>query len=114
VNQNQDDSYEIYDLRVEVVATDKPMVCEHTVGEYFELKGEKLSIPPGQTFSIYALGTLLAILPVKQRMTHQNDWITTDEFFACPDPNCGARFRIIRGEKRIQRHSEVTKVPLPT
>lgn len=33
---------------------------------------------------------------------------------ACPDPNCGARFRISRVGKRTQRHSECTVVPLGT
>jgi hypothetical protein len=46
-------------------------------------------------------------------MTHPHDWITTDTEVACPDPNCGARFRIMRIGTRTLRHSEVTAVPLP-
>ena len=30
-----DDSFEIYDLKVEVTATERPMVCSHHVGDYF-------------------------------------------------------------------------------
>ena len=109
-----DDSFSLYDLRVEVMATDKPMVCDHKPGDFFELSGENLSFPQGQTFPLYPLAALLPILPAKQRMTDPNDWMTTDTDIACPDPHCGALFRISRTGIRIFRHSEVTVVPLPT
>jgi uncharacterized repeat protein (TIGR04076 family) len=109
---NIDDTFELYDLRVEVVECRGKMVCNHTIGDYFELRGENLTIPNNQPFSLYALSALLPLLPVKQRMTHENDWISTDSDIACPDPNCGAIFRIIRTKKRKFKHSEVTVVPL--
>lgn len=108
-----DDEFELWNLRVEVVGGRGAMVCNHTVGDYFELSGENLTFPPGQPFSIYALAALLPLLPAKQRMTHENDWMTTDAEIACPDPNCGARFRITRTGKSTFRHSETTVVPLP-
>ena len=110
---DRDDSFELHDLRVEVIATDRPMVCSHAAGEWFEVRGENLMLPPGQAFSIYALSALLPLLPAKQRATHPHDWMTTDTETACPDPNCGARFRITRLGLRTFRHSEVTVVPLP-
>jgi len=106
------DEFTLYDLRVEVVAGDKPMVCNHAVGDYFELSGENLSMPPGQTFPIYPLAALLPLLPAKQRETHPHDWMTTDMELACPDPLCGARFRITRTGTTTFRHSEVTRVQL--
>ena len=30
-----DDTFTLYDLKVEVVAGDRPMVCSHKVGDYF-------------------------------------------------------------------------------
>jgi uncharacterized repeat protein (TIGR04076 family) len=108
-----DDRFELYDLRVEVVATERPMVCGHRAGDWFELRGEQLSLPAGQPFSVYALAALLPLLPAKQRPTHANDWMTTDTDVACPDPNCGARFRITRIGTRTFSHAEVTAVPLP-
>lgn len=108
-----DDEFTLYDLRVEVVAVEgRAMVCNHRVGDYFELRGENLSLPPGQTFPIYPLAALLPLLPAKQRETHENDWMTTDTDIACPDPNCGAVFRIHRIGRRVFRHHEVTVVPL--
>ncbi|MDP1569645.1 MAG: TIGR04076 family protein [Vicinamibacterales bacterium] len=109
----RDDRFELYDLRVEVVAGDRPMVCGHRVGDWFEVRGENLTLPPGQAFSIYALAALLPLLPAKQRPTAATDWMTTDAEIACPDPHCGARFRITRVGTRTFRHSEVTAVPLP-
>ncbi len=106
------DEFTLYDLRVEVVEGPRDMVCDHRVGDYFELSGENLSFPPGQTFPLYPLAALLPLLPAKQRETHANDWMTTDTDVACPDPNCGARFRITRVGRTSFRHSDVTVVPL--
>ena len=106
------DAFELYDLRVEVVATDTPMVCNHAEGDYFELSGENISFPPGQTFPLYPLAAILPLLPARQRETAPTDWMTTDMEIACPDPLCGARFRITRTGRTTFRHSEVTRVPL--
>lgn len=107
-----DDEFTLFDLRVDVVAGDQPMVCNHAEGDYFELSGENLSFPPGQTFPLYPLAALLPLLPAKQRKTHPNDWMTTDMEIACPDPMCGARFRITRTGRTTFRHGDVTRVPL--
>jgi uncharacterized repeat protein (TIGR04076 family) len=108
-----DDRFDLYDLRVEVIATERPMVCSHRPGDWFEVRGENLVLPAGQPFSLYALAALLPLLPAKQRPTDTNDWMTTDTDVACPDPHCGARFRITRIGQRTFRHGEVTVVPLP-
>ena len=106
------DTFTLYDLRVEVLATDRPMVCSHKAGDSFELSGENLRFPAGQTFPLYPLAALLPILPAKQRMTAPADWITTDTDVACPDPHCGGRFRISRVAERTFRHGEVSVVPM--
>ena len=105
-----DDTFTLYNLRVDVIATDRPMVCSHRVGDWFALSGEELSFPAGQTFPLYPLAALLPILPAKQRQTDPNDWMTTDTDIACPDPHCGARFRITRTGTRTFRHGDVTVV----
>ena len=109
-----DDSFELYDLRVEVVAPEGGAIhCGAAPGDFFELKGEMLTLPPGQGFSIYSLAALLPLLPAKQRITHPNDWMTTDAEVACPDPHCSTRFRIARTGRRTFRHAETTATPLP-
>ena len=109
----RDDSFELFDLRVEVIQGDEPMVCNHPEGSWFEVQGENLVFPPGQTFPLYPLAALLPLLPAKQRDTHPNDWMTTDAVIACPDPHCGGRFRITRTGRRTFKHADVTVVPLP-
>ena len=107
------DEFVLYELKVEVVGGDKPMVCKHRVGDQFFVYGEDLIFPDGQKFSFYSLAALLPLLAAKQRQTDDNDWMTTDSDIACPDPNCGALFRITRTATRTFRHSEATVVPLP-
>lgn len=108
------DLFSLYDLRVEVVAGERPMVCGHRAGDSFTLEGEMLRFPEGQGFPLYSLAALLPILPAKQRMTAPADWMTTDAEVACPDPHCGGRFRITRTGLRTFRHGDVTVVPMPT
>ena len=107
------DDFELYDLRVELVAPEGAKIYCGKVGDWFELRGEQLHMPPGQSFSIYSLASVLPLLPAKQRMTHPNDWITSDAEVACPDPNCPSRLRITRLAKRRFSHSDTTAVSLP-
>ena len=108
-----DDTFELYDLKVEVVAPEGArLYCGAKPGDFFELKGEMLHLPPGQGFSIYSLAALLPLLPAKQRPTDPNDWMATDAEVACPDPTGATRFRITRMAKRVFRHADVTAVPL--
>ena len=106
------DKFELWDLRVEVVGDPDSMVCGHSIGDYFDVRGENLAFPDGQPLSMYALAAVLPLLPAKQRKTHDHDWMTTDAEIACPDPNCGARFKITRTGRSTFRHSETTVVPL--
>ena len=102
------DDFWLYDLRVETVVGDRTAVCRHVEGESFRVEGELLIFDEGQKVSMYALAALLPLLPVKQRLTSPNDWVSTDAEVACPDPNCGGRFRIVRGKKRRFSHAETT------
>ena len=111
--ETMDDTFLLYDLRVEVVADEGAKIyCGAKVGDYFELRGEMLHLPPGQGISIYSLASVLPLLAAKQRPTHKNDWMTTDAEIACPDPNCGSRLRIKRLGLRKFSHAETTAVPL--
>ena len=108
-----DDGFELWDLRVEVVAPEGAKLwCGARPGDHFELRGEMLHLPPGQGFSIYSLAAVLPLLAAKQRPTHPADWMSTDAEVACPDPNCPSRFRITRTGRRRFRHAETTAVPL--
>jgi uncharacterized repeat protein (TIGR04076 family) len=106
-----EDAFELYDLKVEVVAGEKPFVCSHHVGDYFLVQGENLVFPQGASFSMYALAAILPMLPAKERPLHPNDWMLSDALIACPDPNCGARFKITRTAPRTLSHAACTVVP---
>ena len=107
------ESFELYDLKVEVTAPKGGKIyCGAKPGDYFELKGEMLHLPPGQGFSIYSLGAVLPLLAAKQRPVDPNDWMASDAEVACPDPHCSTRLKITRTGKRRFKHSETTAVPL--
>ena len=101
----------LYDLRVETVLGGRTPVCRHVEGESFLVEGENLVFSSGQKVSQYALAAILPLLPAKQRATDSNDWMSTDAEIACPDPNCGGRFRVTRTAKRTFRHSQTTGLP---
>ena len=106
--------FELYDLRVEVVGPPgQAIYCGARLGDYFELQGEMLKLPPGQGFSIYSLAALLPLLPAKQRVTDPSDWMSSDAEVACPDPHCATRFRITRTGRRYFKRSDTTAVALP-
>jgi len=107
--------FDLYDLRVEVVIPrpDAKIYCSAKPGDYFELHGELLFLPPGQGFSIYSLSSVLPLLAAKQRETHMNDWMTSDAEVGCPDPNCETRLRITRIGKRSFKRSDTTGTEMP-
>ena len=107
--------FQLYDLKIEVCRQEgnKAMMCNHPEGSFFFLKGENIIFPEGTTFPIYCLASLIPILPAKQRETDPNDWMTTDAYVACPDPQCAGLFRIIRlPEKRLFKNGDVSMIKL--
>ena len=109
-----DDSFELYDLKVEVVAPPGARLwCNASPGDWFELRGELLFLPPGQGFSVYSLAAVLPLLAAKQRVTHPNDWMDSDAEIACPDPNCPSRLKITRLAKRRFSRAATTATPKP-
>ncbi len=106
-------TFHLYDLKIEVINGEKPFVCSHQLGEAFEVRGENLYFKSEIPFSLYALAALLPLLTPKQRPLNHNDWMATDHIVACPDPNCGARFKISRIGKRMYERAATTIVPLP-
>jgi uncharacterized repeat protein (TIGR04076 family) len=106
--------FDLYDLKVEVIVPPGAQVlCGARAGDWFELRGEMLYLPPGQGFSIYSLAALMLLLPAKQRVLDPCDWMDSDSDVACPDPNCPSIFRITRlGKRRFERRA-TTATPLP-
>lgn len=106
-----DSVFYLYDLKIETVLDGRTPVCKHIEGDFFTVEGENLVFSKKQEVSMYALAALLPLLPAKQRVTDQSDWMSTDAEIACPDPYCGGRFRVTRLKKRRFTHAETTGLP---
>lgn len=110
VNKNPSDSFQLYDLRVEIVRIEGEAITDGAqVGDYFLVQGENLIFPENtRGFSMYNLAAIIPLLPAKQRVTHPNDWMTTDSEISSVDANCGVVFSIIREKLRTFYHSDVS------
>jgi uncharacterized repeat protein (TIGR04076 family) len=92
---------ELYDLRVVVESIEGRSVCGLEVGDYFELTdSSRLRIPPGKHFCIYALQSVLPLLPAKQRALAEGDWLAADSQVCCPDPEERLVMRVERTARR--------------
>ena len=104
-----DDTTALYDLRVTVERIEGRSVCGLQIGDYFELtESSRLRIPPGRHFCIYALQSVLPLLPAKQRALPEGDWLAQDALVACPDPDERVIMRIERIGRRTLRTSDLT------
>ena len=108
----RDDQFQLFDLKVIVEKIDGNCTCAMTVGDCFELKGGKISITDQPDFCVYALNSVLPILPAKQRLNHPADWMETDARVICPDPACKLIMRIDRIATRTLNHDDVSPIPL--
>ena len=99
----------LYDLRVTVERIEGRAVCGLSVGDYFELtESSKVRIPDGGHFCLYALQSVLPLLPAKQRQLPESDWLEQDSLVACPDPDERLIMRIERIGTRTLRTSDLT------
>ncbi|HUS78610.1 MAG TPA: TIGR04076 family protein [Patescibacteria group bacterium] len=73
------------DLKV-VVKEIKGFCDTIEVGDYFIVRGGRISIPEGH-FCYWALNSIIPLLPAKQRkLDESDDWMPTTWEVQCPDP----------------------------
>ncbi|MDP4128351.1 MAG: TIGR04076 family protein [Bacillota bacterium] len=105
----------MYDLRIVVDEIrgfcDLPMA----LGDYCEVKGGRLIIPEGKHMCIWALASILPMLPAKQRnIVEENDWLPSTSRMCCPDPNGLVIYRIERiNETKGINNTNATNEPFP-
>ena len=94
----------LFDLRVTVERIEGRSVCGLEPGDYFDVtESNRVRIPPGKHFCLYALSAVLPLLPAKQRKLPDEDWLETETFVACPDAEERLIMRIDRiGERRME------------
>jgi uncharacterized repeat protein (TIGR04076 family) len=99
----------IFDLRVIVERIEGRSVCGMEVGDYFELtESSRVRIPDGRHFCLYALQSVLPMLPAKQRRLPDEDWLERDTLVCCPDPEERVVMRIERIGERVMKTEELT------
>ncbi len=108
--QLKNDEFELYDLQIVVESIEGNCTCQMAVGDSVFLKGGKLSLPDGADFCLYALQSVIPLLPAKQRILHPADWMETDSRAICPDPGCRLTMRIDRLDKRTLKHDDVSPI----
>ncbi len=104
-----DGRFRLANLRITVAAIEGRSVCGLQVGDYFELtESSRIRIPAGKHFCVYALQSVLPLLPAKQRQLADTDWLEQDSLVSCPDPDERMIMRIERIGERSLRTEELT------
>jgi uncharacterized repeat protein (TIGR04076 family) len=99
----------LHDLRVSVDRIEGRSVCGLEVGDYFELtESSRLRLPEGGHFCVWALQSVLPFLAAKQRSLPPGDWLESEIYFACPDPEERVILRVERIGERQLRSSDLT------
>lgn len=99
----------LYDLRVTVESIEGRSVCGLAVGDYFEVtESNRIRIPEGRHFCLYALQAVMPMLPAKQRKLPDEDWLEQDTLVCCPDPEERVVMRIDRIGERVLVTEELT------
>jgi uncharacterized repeat protein (TIGR04076 family) len=99
----------LFDLRVVVDRVEGRSVCGLSAGDYFEVtESSRVRIPQGKHFCMFALAAALPLLAAKQRKQPAGDWLESDSFVACPDPDERVVMRIERIRQRRIPTEELT------
>jgi uncharacterized repeat protein (TIGR04076 family) len=85
-------------LRIEVDSVNGRCTSGMKPGYRFYLRGGRIYIPPGRHFCLYALQSVLPLLPAKQRVLQDGDWMKGADRIICPDPAGNVILRIDRME----------------
>ena len=99
----------LYDLRVTVERIEGRSVCGLEVGDFFEVtESSRVRIPEGKHFCLFAMQSVLTLLPAKMRRLTDEDWLERDSLVACPDPDERLVMRIERSRERALVTEELT------
>ena len=109
MSEDEDGDMELFDLRVTVERIEGRSYCGMQVGDYFELvNSAEVRLPAGKHFCVYALQSVLPLLPAKQRQLPESDWLERDSLACCPDPGERLIMRIDRIGKRRMNSADLT------
>ena len=89
----------MHPLRITVERIDGYCNQPMLVGDYFTVDGGKIRIPDGKHICMWALQSMMPILPLMQRgSSEKGDWTAREggQLFVCPDPKGRVHYRIER------------------
>ena len=88
----------MYKIKITVEKIDG--YCNHPmlVGDSFTIEGGKIMIPEGKYVCMWALQSMMPIVPLLQRVEpKKGDWTgKANQLFVCPDPKGLVHYRIER------------------
>src|SRR5437588_11789687 len=100
----------LYNIRVTVERIEGRSVCGLEVGDWFEgTESNRVRIPEGKHFCLYALQSVLPLIPAKQRRLPAEDWLEQDSLVCCPDPDERVVMRIERVRERTLATGQQTR-----
>lgn len=85
-------------------------------GDCFTVRGGDLRIPEGGYICLYALQSMLPLIPAKERSIAEKgdeDWMWRVHHVQCPDPEGRVIFKIERTD-RVRNEAAGTRVPINT
>ena len=88
----------VKNLRIVVESVNGKCTSRMKPGNEFALCGGRLYVPPGSHVCLYALHAAMPLLPAKQRVLEDGDWLKEDHRVLCPDPAGNVILRIDRVE----------------
>ena len=99
----------LYDLRVTVERIEGRSVCGLEVGDFFEVtESSRVRIPEGRHFCLFAMQSVLPLLPAKMRRLPDGDWLEQESLVCCLDPEERLVMRIERIGERTLVTEELT------
>ena len=99
----------LFDVRVTVERIEGRSVCGLEVGDWFEVtESNRVRIPPGRHFCLYALQAVLPLIPAKQRRLPAEDWLEQDTLVCGPDPDERVVMRFDRIAERTLTTEDLT------
>ncbi len=88
----------IKNLRIVVESVNGTCTSRMKPGDEFALCSGRLYVPPDKHVCLYALHAAMPLLPAKQRVMEDGDWLKEDHRVLCPDPAGNVILRIDRVE----------------
>jgi uncharacterized repeat protein (TIGR04076 family) len=66
------------------------------VGDYFDIRGSRLMLPPGGSFNVYAMNAVFPVVALRAGELPDDDWLSRKPWICSPDPHENIVMRLDR------------------